>query len=156
MAVVHALKVWRCYLEGEEEFTVFTDHRANTFLDVQPTLSRRQTHWVKFLSRLYMKWTFKKGAENPADPLGRDPSFKACAMLGGKFSKSAMLNAIIRGKRMKTDGTIPEPYQVINQVLMSWFRCLSVHLSKGNAGRPGLKRRTPRTPHSPLQLLLTA
>jgi len=34
LAVVHALKVWRCYLEGEEEFTVFTDHRANTFLDV--------------------------------------------------------------------------------------------------------------------------
>lgn len=43
LAVVHALKVWRCYLEGWEEFTVFTDHRANTFLNVQPKLSRRQT-----------------------------------------------------------------------------------------------------------------
>jgi len=93
---------------------VFTDHRANTILDVQPTLSRRQTRWVEFLSRFHMKWTFKKGAENPADPLSRDPSFKACATLGGKFSRSARLNAITRGKRVKTDGTIPEPYQVIN------------------------------------------
>ena len=101
LAVVHALKVWRYYLEGEEEFTVSIEHGANTFFDVQPTLSRRQTRWVEFLLRFHMKWTFKKGAENPADPLSRDPSFKACATLGGKFSKSALLNAITRGKRMR-------------------------------------------------------
>ena len=59
LGVVHALKVWRCYLEGEEEFTVFTDHKANTFLDVQPSLSIRQTRWAEFLSRFHIKWTFK-------------------------------------------------------------------------------------------------
>ena len=114
LAVVHALKVWRCYLEGEEDFTVVSDHRANTSRDVQPTLSRRQTRWVEFLSRFHMKWTFKKGAENPADPLSRDPSFKACAMLVGKFSKSAILNAMTRRKRKKANVTVPKPCQDIN------------------------------------------
>ena len=61
LAVVQSLKIWRCYLKGEEEFTMFTVHRANTFLDVQPTLSGRRTRWGEFLSRFHMKWTFKKG-----------------------------------------------------------------------------------------------
>jgi RNase H-like domain found in reverse transcriptase len=49
-AVVHALTVWRCYLEGAPEFRVVTDHKAITYLDNLPTLSRRQTRWAEFLS----------------------------------------------------------------------------------------------------------
>ena len=30
LAVVHALQLWRCYLDGVE-FTVVTDHSPNTF-----------------------------------------------------------------------------------------------------------------------------
>ncbi len=41
LAVVHALRVWRCYLEGAE-FTVYTDHVSNTYFQTQPNLSRRQ------------------------------------------------------------------------------------------------------------------
>jgi hypothetical protein len=41
LAVVHALRVWRCYLEGVY-FEVETDHKCNTFLKSQPNLSRRQ------------------------------------------------------------------------------------------------------------------
>jgi hypothetical protein len=41
LAVVHALRVWRCYLEGAE-FTVYNDHVSNTYFQTQPNLSRRQ------------------------------------------------------------------------------------------------------------------
>jgi hypothetical protein len=41
LAVVHALRVWRCYLEGVY-FEVETDHKCNTFFQSQPNLSRRQ------------------------------------------------------------------------------------------------------------------
>jgi hypothetical protein len=42
LAIVHALKTWRCDLEGAT-FTVVTDHVSNTFFQTQPTvtLSRR-------------------------------------------------------------------------------------------------------------------
>ena len=33
LAVIHALRTWRCYLEGASEFKVITEHKANTFLD---------------------------------------------------------------------------------------------------------------------------
>lgn len=61
-----------------------------------------------------MKWTFKKGAENPAAPLSRDPSFKAGATLIGKYSKPAMLNAVTRHGRKSADVTVHEPYQDIS------------------------------------------
>ena len=48
LAVVHALCVWRCYLEGAE-FTVYTDHVSNTYFQTQPNLSRRQARWSEFL-----------------------------------------------------------------------------------------------------------
>jgi hypothetical protein len=50
LAVVYALRVWRCYLEGAE-FTVYTDHVSNTYFQTQPNLSRRQALWSEFLQR---------------------------------------------------------------------------------------------------------
>lgn len=58
LACVHALKIWRCYLEGAAEFKIHTDHGANTFLDTQPSLSRRQARWQDFLSRFHFTWKF--------------------------------------------------------------------------------------------------
>ena len=75
LACVHALKVWRCYLEGAGEFTLHTDHGANTFLDTQPNLSRRQARWQEFLSRFHFTWKFIPGVRNTvADPLSRRPT----------------------------------------------------------------------------------
>ena len=73
LAVVHALKTWRCYLEGAT-FTVVTDHVSNTFFQTQPTLSRRQARWSEFLQRFGpINWVFRAGKNNVADPLSRYP-----------------------------------------------------------------------------------
>ncbi len=45
LAVVHALELWRCYLQGAE-FTVVTDHSPNTFFETKKTLSLRQGRWA--------------------------------------------------------------------------------------------------------------
>jgi hypothetical protein len=76
LGVVHALKVWRCYLEGSD-FTVVTDHCPNTFFDTQVNLSRRQARWSEFLSRFKFDWEYRPGRTNVADPL-------LCQMRGKK------------------------------------------------------------------------
>jgi hypothetical protein len=71
LAVVHALRVWRCYLEGAD-FTVYTDHVSNTYFQTQPNLSRRQARWSEFLQRFgAFDWKYRKGASNVADALSR-------------------------------------------------------------------------------------
>jgi hypothetical protein len=49
LAVVHALRVWRCFLEGAQ-FTVYTDHVSKTYFQTQPNLSRWQARWSEFCS----------------------------------------------------------------------------------------------------------
>ena len=71
LGVVHALRVWRCYLEGAD-FTVYTDHVSNTFFQTQPNLSRRQARWSEFLQRFVpFAWEYRKGTRNVADALSR-------------------------------------------------------------------------------------
>ena len=77
LAVIEALRVFRCYLG--DAFTVVTDNRANTFLDTQKTLSRRQTRWSEELQRYHFTWVFREGRQNVADPLSRNPSFRCCS-----------------------------------------------------------------------------
>jgi hypothetical protein len=67
LAVVHALRVWRCYLEGAD-FTLYIDHVLNTFFQTQPNLSRRQARWSEFLQRFVnFEWKYRKGASNVAN-----------------------------------------------------------------------------------------
>ena len=42
LATVEALRVFRCYLLSGQQFNLVTDNQPNTFLQTQPTLSRRQ------------------------------------------------------------------------------------------------------------------
>jgi hypothetical protein len=91
LAVVHALKVWRCYLEGVK-FTVVTDHHPNTYFSNLVNLSRRQARWSEFLQQFDFEWQYRPGRVNVADPLSRltdavdcsDPS--AVAVVGASGS----------------------------------------------------------------------
>ncbi len=70
LAVIHACKVWRCYLEGTS-FTVLTDHNPLTYFPTKPLMSQRQVRWSDFLSNFALKWEFIPGKDNPADSLSR-------------------------------------------------------------------------------------
>jgi hypothetical protein len=89
LAVIHALTVWRCYLEGAE-FTVVTDHNPNTFMASKPDLRGRKARWSEFLQRFHFTWVYKPGKVNIADPLSRNPSYFTALNL--------MVNAITRGQ----------------------------------------------------------
>ena len=76
LAVITALRQWRCHLEGAKEVVVVIDHKPNTFLDSTPSvqLSRRQARWQEFLLRFDFKWEYCKGCANVADPISRCPA----------------------------------------------------------------------------------
>jgi hypothetical protein len=68
LAIVHALTVWRCYLDGVH-FTVHTDHNANVHFHDKPQLSsRRQARWSELLSSFDFEIKYKPGKNNVADP----------------------------------------------------------------------------------------
>ncbi|CAI7846088.1 unnamed protein product, partial [Closterium sp. NIES-53] len=68
LAIVHAIKTWRCYVELQP-VTVYTDHRPLQHLKTQPVLSRRQARWVEFLEQFVpsLHITYRPGKLNPAD-----------------------------------------------------------------------------------------
>ena len=74
LAVIHALKVFRCYLEGNH-FTILTDHNPLKYFDTKTDLSPRQARWAQYLSRFDYEWQWIKGQHNPADFLSRNPMF---------------------------------------------------------------------------------
>ncbi|CAI7923453.1 unnamed protein product [Closterium sp. NIES-53] len=69
LAIVHAFKVWRCYLT-RADVTVRSDHRSLQYLRAQPNLNPRQIRWLDYLeSNFHYTVTYKKGASNIADAL---------------------------------------------------------------------------------------
>ncbi|CAI7906401.1 unnamed protein product [Closterium sp. NIES-54] len=71
LAIVHAFKVWRCYLTGAD-VTVRTDHKSLQYLHAQLHLNPRQIRWLDFLeSSFHYTVTYNKGASNIADALTR-------------------------------------------------------------------------------------
>ncbi|CAI7793981.1 unnamed protein product [Closterium sp. NIES-53] len=80
LAIVHAFRVWRCYLTGAD-VTIRTDHKSLQYLRSQPTLNPRQIRWLDYLeSNFNYTVTYNKGANNIADALTR-PSMQNAAVL---------------------------------------------------------------------------
>lgn len=84
LALVHALRTWRCYLEGRK-FTVETDHSCLRWLQTQPTLNRRQARWMELLAGFDMVIVHKPGKLNRSDPLSRrhypDPTLEEMVLV---------------------------------------------------------------------------
>ena len=74
-SVIHALNRWACYLDGIH-FKLITDHQPLTYLQSQPSLSRRQARWSEYLQRFNYTWEYRSGKTNVvADALSRHPDF---------------------------------------------------------------------------------
>ena len=82
LAVVHAFKTWRCFLEGVNDVTVITDHNPNVTLQTNTNLSRRQARWAEYLQRFRFTWEYRPGRTNVADPLSRHPSYRTEPTVG--------------------------------------------------------------------------
>ena len=96
LAVVLALKHWRCYLEGAEVMVVMIDHKPNTYLDTKSheQLTSRQVRWQQFLSRFHFDWEYRKGCCNVADPLSRHPDFLHVLAQQAGVENPAMLHML--------------------------------------------------------------
>ncbi|GJP44288.1 hypothetical protein CLOM_g3661 [Closterium sp. NIES-68] len=83
LAIVHAFKVWRCYLTGAD-VTVWIDHKSLQYLRAQPNLNPRQFRWLDFLERnFHYTITYQRGANNIADALTR-PSAHLASLIVAK------------------------------------------------------------------------
>ena len=80
LGIIHALKIWRPYLEGAH-FLVNSDHRALEELATQPKLSLRQARWVEFLQSYDCRVKYVQGDKNRADALSRRPDLLAISVL---------------------------------------------------------------------------
>ena len=79
LAVIIALKKWRCYLQGcPGGLTLTTDHHPLKYLQTQPHLSPKQARWSQYLACFMpFQWEYIEGRLNVADPLSRHPSLNS-------------------------------------------------------------------------------
>ena len=60
LAVVHALELWRCYLDGMK-FKTVTDHSPNTFFANKKLLNPRQQCWAEHIQPYTYEWEYRPG-----------------------------------------------------------------------------------------------
>lgn len=79
LAVIHALKIWRCYID-QRHVCIYSDHEPLRYLRTKPSLTPRQVRWSQFLEAFEYTWEFRQGRLNAADPLSRAPhsSYTGC------------------------------------------------------------------------------
>jgi hypothetical protein len=73
LAIVEALRAWRCYLYGSvHSIEILTDHHSLQYINTQPNLSARQCRWVELLQDYTFKIRHIQGEKNVvADALSR-------------------------------------------------------------------------------------
>jgi RNase H-like domain found in reverse transcriptase/Reverse transcriptase (RNA-dependent DNA polymerase)/Integrase zinc binding domain/Retroviral aspartyl protease len=78
LAVIEALKAWRCYLYGSSHpIKVYTDHSSLQYISTQPNLSARQCRWVEIMQDYTFQISHIKGEMNVvADALSRRSDYE--------------------------------------------------------------------------------
>ena len=81
LAIVTALKDWRCYLHSSDQpVHVVTDHQSLKWINTQQHLSARQTRWVEYLQDFDLTVTYRVGSDNQAaDALSRRGDWERAA-----------------------------------------------------------------------------
>jgi hypothetical protein len=91
LAIVYALKQFRCYVHGSLNTLVLTDHHSLRFLQTSSNLAGRLARWATLLQEFDFKIEYKPGTMNgDADGLSRSNPIKT----------NIMLSAITRNHRL--------------------------------------------------------
>ena len=75
LAVVSALREWRCCLDGPTAFKIVTDHEPNTYLDTatNPHTEKRRARWLDASCGYNCSWEYRVGRGNVAHSVSRAP-----------------------------------------------------------------------------------
>ncbi|KAG2228480.1 hypothetical protein INT48_003702, partial [Thamnidium elegans] len=78
IGIVHALRVWRCFIEGcPAGYTVYSDHNPLVYFRQKLNPTSRLVRWISELELYSPDIKYKPGIENKvADTLSRVPTFK--------------------------------------------------------------------------------
>ena len=77
LAIIHALKHFRHYIQGSPHVTtILSDHANLKYFTTKQTLTRRQARWALFLSKYNYTIVPTPGKQNTADALSRRPDLK--------------------------------------------------------------------------------
>ena len=106
LAIVHAFKEWRHYLEcPQAEVEVLTDHHNLQFFMTTKVLSRRQARWAEALGAFDFRIVYRKGSENPADGPSRRPDYHSDEVSENTFKeifeRSERNTSISQAKRLQ-------------------------------------------------------
>jgi hypothetical protein len=106
LAVMEALKAWRCYLYGSATpIDIHTDHHSLQWINTQPNLSARQCRWVEQLQDYSFKIQHLSGDKNVvADALSRRSDYETAHAKEAEIRLKAGEMGIIRPRlRLEMD-----------------------------------------------------